>query len=131
MKKLFPATIILLLIFAGQEITAQTIPSYYSKNYFLMASPGSFERGLIGFANPAGIRMMNGFNTQFMWSTDGTDASSINDWGIFSGFRGLGFNVFHQEAGGFDVTDYNINLAAGDYRHAVGAGCLCGCTPFR
>jgi protease-4 len=120
MKKLFPAAFILILIFASQEAATQTIPSYYSRDYFLMASPGSFERGLIGFANPASIRMMNGFNTQFMWSTDGTDASSIRDWGIFSGLRGLGFSIFHQQAGGFEVMDYNINLAAGDYRHAVG-----------
>jgi protease-4 len=122
MNRFFLAALIFVLVFGGQEAATQTIPSYYSKNYFLMASPGSFERGLIGFANPAGIRMMNGFNTQFMWSTDGTDASSIRDWGIFSGFRTLGFNVFHQEAGDFQVNDYNINIAGGDYRHAVGFG---------
>jgi len=122
MKKLFSAAFIFLLIFAGKDVAAQNIPSYYSKNYFLMASPGSFEQGLMGFANPAVIRMMKGFNTQFMWSTDGTDATSIHDWGIFSAVPGFGFNIFHQEYGGYDATDYNLNIAGGDYRSALGIG---------
>lgn len=122
MNKFITIAVILCSFLSAGKAIAQIIPSYYSKDYFLMASPGSFERGLIGFANPAGIRMMNGFNTQFMWSTDGTDASSIRDWGIFSAFPGLGFNVFRQEAGGLKVTDYNLNLALGDYQNALGIG---------
>ncbi|RQW09612.1 hypothetical protein EH222_03740, partial [candidate division KSB1 bacterium] len=50
---------------------AQNISNYYSKYDLLPASPGTFQDGLIGFANPAALGLMGEPEARFYWTTDG------------------------------------------------------------
>jgi protease-4 len=99
---------------------AQSLPDYYSRNNFLMAPSGVFQEGLLGFTNPANLALLKKPEIRFLWNTDGTDAASINDWGIFTGMAGLGFGALRQHFGDLDVTDYRLSTAFGSAGAAFG-----------
>jgi len=119
MKKLFVAAI-LLNILMTDEAMAQPLSGYYSRNNFLVAPSGAFQDGLVGFANPANLALLHAPEIRFHWSTDGTDATSFNDWGIFTGLRGFGFGALRQYAGALDVTDYRLSTGFGSQGMALG-----------
>ena len=98
----------------------QAIPSHYSQHDFLMASSGAFNDGLLGFSNPAVLNFLKNSDSRFYWSTDGTDAVSFNNWGLFLGFPHVGFGVLQQKYGEFKTTDYRISLAGGEENIAFG-----------
>jgi len=99
---------------------AQPLPGYYERYNFLHASPGAFQEGLVGFANPANLRMLHAFEARFYWSTDGAEAISFNDWGFFTGARGLGFSMQRQHFGSEAATDYRLSTACGNDGLALG-----------
>jgi protease-4 len=123
MRKLLPQFIICIFLFVGPEIHAQPIPDYYSHYTFLMAPPGVFQDGLLGFVNPAVLRLYGTEESRFYWNTDGTDALSFNDWGFFTGVHGLGFGVYRQHPHPeITVTDYRLSLGFGSGQSAWGFG---------
>ncbi|MFQ5709414.1 MAG: signal peptide peptidase SppA [bacterium] len=98
----------------------QPIPNYYTRTNFLMAPPAAFADGLLGFANPANIALLAKPEARFYWSTDGSDAFSLEDWGVFTGIKHVGFAVQRQEFQGVGVTDFRITLGHGTRSFAVG-----------
>lgn len=112
----------LLTVLAAFQIRAfaQPIPSYYERYNFLPAAPGAFQEGLVGFANPANLRMLHALEARYYWSTDGTDATSFKDWGLFTGTRRLGFGVQRQHFSAGEVTDYRFTTALGNEGFALG-----------
>ncbi|MFQ5583677.1 MAG: hypothetical protein ACE5GL_04515, partial [Calditrichia bacterium] len=122
MKKFTAFFLFLFTLVINQAGLPQDFASYYSRNLFLMAPAGTFRQGLGGFANPATTRMTRTFNTQFYWTGNSVENISINDWGLYSAFRGFGFSVQQQKSSGAKATDYNFNLAFGDYSSSVGIG---------
>ncbi len=101
-------SICLLAALCGTSIS-QPIPSYYTRNSFLLASPAAFEDGLIGFTNPANLIFLHQPEYRFFWSTDGKDQVSLKNWGFFSGMRHFGFSVQRQKFDGIGVTDFRIS----------------------
>ena len=100
--------------------SAQPLPNYYDRYNFLRASPGAFQEGLVGFANPANLRMLHALEARFYWSTDGADATSFNDWGFFTGTRNWGLAMQRQHFGADEVTDYRSAAAFGNEGFALG-----------
>ncbi|NBC86636.1 MAG: hypothetical protein GVY25_10645, partial [Bacteroidetes bacterium] len=85
---------------------------YYEQSFFLSAPPAAFGDGLYGTANPA-LAGMIGSGTSFIWSSDGTDAASIQDWGVFSNFGGLSASYARLNRGAFNVNAYHIGVSGG------------------
>ncbi len=112
----------LTLILSSSILFAQALPGYYERSRFLMAPPGSFQDGLVGFTNPANLTMIRNFESRFIWSTDDKKLNSFNDWGLFAGEHGLGFTLFQQKFPLGKVTDYKISLAGGSKSVAFGLG---------
>jgi protease-4 len=110
------------IILIGQSLYAQNFASYYSRNIFLRGTAGSYQIGLNGYANPANPKMQKSLNLQYYWASTNTNNYDVNDWGLFTSFRGLGFNVLRQQATGKSVRDYNLNLSVGDYGASFGIG---------
>ncbi len=97
----------------ASTLRSETFQNYYSRYPFLMAPSSTFQNGLVGFVNPANLAMVKKFETKFWWNTDGTDAASFNDWGIFAGSRILGFGALRHNMGNFKVTDYRFSSGFG------------------
>ena len=113
--------LVFMLAFAATAF-AQPLPSYYSRYSFLQASPAALGDGLVGFVNPASLAFINQMETRFYWSTEGTDATSFNDYGYFTGVRGLSFGMLRQNIGGVRVKDYRISTGFGSRGFALGLG---------
>ncbi len=101
-------------------VSAQPLPDYYTRTRFLFASPATFEDGLLGFANPANIALLPDPEFRFLWSTDGSDFASLNDWGFFSGVKHFGFSMQRQKFGGIGVTDFRLTTGWGSRAAAFG-----------
>lgn len=109
--------VLLLVAFTGvaAPVLAQTEPdmaSYYDQAFFLSAPPAAFGDGLFGTANPA-LAGMIGSGTAFVWRSDGTDAASIQDWGVFSNAGGLSSSYTRLNRGALAVNAYHIGLSGG------------------
>lgn len=102
--------------------SAGEMASYYERAQFLFAPPGSYGYGLVGFANPALPAVVNRFEGRLLWTTDGTDEWSLDDWGAFAAVRGLGFGMQRIREGSQRVDDYRVSLAGGGRRAALGIG---------
>ena len=106
------------------------IPSYYSNVDFLLSTPGASGTAIGGYVNPALYRMLPGFETQFFWSDNGAEWSSLRDWGLFTGISRLGFGLVHRKLNlpiqnkdlEFGITDYRISLAEGSKSMSFGLG---------
>ncbi|PKK82393.1 MAG: hypothetical protein CVT49_13980 [candidate division Zixibacteria bacterium HGW-Zixibacteria-1] len=105
--------IIIITLTIATTVIAQDRPGYYERNDFLMASPGGYYEGLLGFSNPANLGFLKGVEHRFYWLSDGVKASSFGNWGYFFGTRGFGFGVQRQEAGEMHVTDYRLSTGFG------------------
>ncbi|MEJ2048311.1 MAG: hypothetical protein P8Y60_00425, partial [Calditrichota bacterium] len=114
MKRTLPQIILGSLLIATLEVWSQPIPDYYRQYTFLMAPPGVFQDGLLGFVNPAVLRLYGKEEARFYWNTDGNDALSFNDWGFFTGLHRLGFGIYRQHPwANITVTDYRLSLGFG------------------
>ncbi len=102
------------------DVWSQAIPSFYQRYRFLTAPSSVFQEGLVGFANPANTRLLEHFEGRFFWDTDGTDATSFNNWGIFTAFPHAGFGVFRQNFGKGHITDYRISTGMGSEGLSLG-----------
>lgn len=113
--------ILLAFMLLTGELFSQPLADYYSRHSFLMAPPGTFQGGLVGFANPANLALLSASETRFLWSTDGAEATSFRDWGIFAGVRGFGFGALRQHTGNLKATDYRVSTGFGSRALALGA----------
>jgi len=117
--KYFPSILIVLLIVAA-GVRAREGSDFYARHDFLYASPGAWNYGLIGFANPAGPAGLKAAEHRFYWSTEGVDALSFDNWGYFFSLPHLGFGTQSIEFGDFEVNDYRLGVAFGDDRQMLG-----------
>jgi protease-4 len=120
MKKMVIAAFIMVLVGSSHALIAQQFASYYSQNFFLMGSPGSFHNGLLGFTNPANTEMVKNLNMRFYWSANEQFDNDVRNWGVFTAAPGLGFGVMHKKDDRGSVTDYRISLARGSKTAAFG-----------
>lgn len=115
------ALLILITLLSPQWLLAQTaIPDYYTRHGFLMAPPLAFDHGLLGFVNPAVMAFMERPELRFHWATEGSEAVSFQNWGLFSTFRYLGFSLQREKILGVGVTDFRLATAFGTSAGAVG-----------
>ena len=121
MIKKIPMFIQVVIFITGlNSVFGQPLPGYVQQNRFLMTTPGVHQEGLLGYINPANLGMLNRFESRFAWSTDGTDATSINDWGLFTGAHNFGFGLIRQHIGTHVVTDYRLSIAMGNTGNSFG-----------
>ena len=100
---------------------AQTgIPSYYSRNDFLLASPGALRFGLYGYDNPAMTSLLREPDLSFLWSDHDGTWTSPHRWGAFAAAPGIGFGLIHERNGSASVTDYRLSLSAGNRTFSTG-----------
>lgn len=110
------------MLIAAGTLSAEPLPDYYSRYGFLVAPPASFGDGLVGYVNPANLALLKASEAKFYWSTDGLDASSFHNWGLFFGAPYLGFGVQRLKFGSLRVTDYKISTGMGNDGLALGLG---------
>ena len=113
-------TLLSILLILASGVSGQSSANYYQRNNFLMASPGAFEDGLLGFANPANLAWLKSSEARFFWSSDGLEAGSFGNYGLFMAVPHLGFGVQRQEFGDLHVTDYRVSTGFGDRRKMLG-----------
>lgn len=122
MRRWFLACLLMLVTVSFTTLPAQDFAPYYSRNFFLMGSAGSFQNGLLGFANPANTAMLKTFNARFYWISDQVENADLSGWGLFTAAPGLGFGMLRQKFSGSKIYDYNVSLGAGNGRAAFGIG---------
>ena len=123
--------LLLLAVFAGLVALAGTaspaqaqapdMASYYETTDLLGAPPASFREGLLGYGNPA-VPALAGNHLVAAWSTDGRDAASVEDWGVFTSAGGLGAGIVRRTPGPLRMTGYHLSLSGGTDDAAVGVG---------
>lgn len=112
--------IVIGLVVSATAVASEPVASYYTRNDFLLAPPGEFADGLLGFANPANLSLMHAPEMRFLWSTRGDDAWSFEDWGLFMAVPHLGFGTMRRYAFGHRITDYRFGLGFGNDLTATG-----------
>jgi protease-4 len=123
--------VLLVIVFTGLAVLAGAGPpaqaqapdmaSYYETTDFLGAPPASFREGLLGYGNPA-VPALAGNHLVAAWSTDGRDAASVQDWGLFTSAGGLGAGLVRRKAGPLRATGYHLSLSGGMDDAAFGLG---------
>jgi protease-4 len=117
---LFP--LLAIFIFFAALGFSQGLPDYYSRYQFLIGSPAAYGDGLVGFVNPANLAFLKTIELDYYWMNKDQNDSEWEDWGIFSGTRGLGFGFQSLEIGGDKVVDYRLSTAFGGGDFAFGLG---------
>jgi protease-4 len=114
--------IVCLPLFFGTfaSVASQPFADYYTQNQYLLTSPGASHIGLTGYTNPAMLSTLHAFETQFAWTTDGDKIGSLQNWGLLTGVRGLGFGLERYTVQGHCFTDYRLGSAFGDEGFAFG-----------
>ncbi len=103
--------------------TAYATPdSYYSRSSFLQAPSATLGSGLYGYTNPGQAGMVDSPRLGFLWSSDGIDAGSIGQYGLYMVNRPLALSAVHLDIGEYTVTDYQVALGGGDKSHSFGIG---------
>lgn len=120
MKRVF--VLLVLVVIPQVSLSQQSIPDYYNRYNFLMAPAGVFEDGLLGFANPAVLGLLQNAQMRFLWSTEGKEAASLRDWGLFSAVPNFGFSFQRQKIGAIGVTDFRLSTGFGSEAFAMGLG---------
>jgi len=118
-KQFFLTILIILTVLIG-VIRADGIPQFYSRYDFLLAPPGSYDDGLVGFVNPADLTFLKSPEMDFYLTARNHEFSLWDHWGLFTGVRGLGFGVQSEKFGSQRATDYKISTGFGDDGFALG-----------
>lgn len=118
-KHLISAILIILTILVG-IIRADGIPDYYSRYDFLMASPGIYSDGLVGFVNPANLILLKSPEMDFYLTSRNGKFSAFDHWGLFTGVPGIGFGVQSAKIGSQRATDYKLSTGFGNDGFAMG-----------
>lgn len=119
--------ILKLLIFAFILVS----PSLYSQRDFLtyyelsgyqQAAPGAFKYGLYGFDNPALLSYVRDMDVMYSMSIDNKNLENFNNWGFFTGNKGLGFGMIQTVANKNLIDDYRLTFGFGDRDFSLGIG---------
>lgn len=118
---------------SAQDGRSQSWADHYRRSVFLPAPAAAFGGGLLGYANPATVRLVEN-DLRFAWTTEGTDYASIGDWGLFATSGNVGFAAVTRRTGTARATDYRFSLGFGDrglaggiaYQWTSGAGRIYG-----
>ncbi|PQJ35736.1 hypothetical protein BSZ35_15055 [Salinibacter sp. 10B] len=105
----------------GQSSSRPDMASYYETTDFLGAPPSVFREGLLGYGNPA-LPTLAGNHFVAAWSTDGREAASVDDWGVFTSVGGMGAGVLRRKMGPLRTTGYHLSLSGGTGDAAFGIG---------
>ena len=109
--------LLLPLICLGSE---DAIPGYYNRSGFLFTPSGVYANGLLGFSNPANPALLEKTETRFSWSTDRTNAWSLDNWGLYIALPKLSYGYQRMNIGEYSLSDHRISLAFGSRAHAMG-----------
>lgn len=100
---------------------AQSFPTYYERNLYLDGSAAAYRNGLLGYANPANLTMLEGFNFRYYWlSQQSQNAGSTTGWGVFTAVPGLGFGAIRNGADPYKTTTYRFSMADGNRSFSLG-----------
>lgn len=118
MKKTF----LILNLFLQVAIIYAQMNFSYSTNYNLFpSSPGSLRFGLNGYDNPALLTYVKEPDFYFLWNTKNKSFFRMNDYGIFTAFKNLGFGFYSNNLGGTGrVNNYKLLSAIGDRKISFG-----------
>ncbi len=119
MKRIMTSLAIMLFVFVGQ-LSAEGFPGYYYRSGFLFAPSSVYNDGLLGHANPANLALLSDGEIRLTWSTEGTDFSSFDSWGLMTALPNVGFNYFRYDMGGASISDYRFGFGFGSQGHAMG-----------
>lgn len=112
-----------LLVFSSLQLYSQEVSSPSGSNEkYLLASPGAMKYGLYGYDNPAILTYVDGFDALFTWSDQIGKWNSFNEWGVFTGVRGLGFGVVKEKFMDMSIYDYKLSTGFGNRDISVGLG---------
>ncbi len=101
-------------------VQANGIPEYYSRYDFLMASPGVYNDGLVGFVNPANLILLKAPEMDFYLTARNGKFSAFDHWGLFTGCPGFSFGVQSIKIGNVRATDYKLSTGFGTDGNALG-----------
>src|SRR4029453_7398181 len=111
-------------VLCARTVSAGSIPSYYQHLDFNLTSPTAFTQAAGGYFNPSVYSMMPGGEGEAYWSN--FDQDEIGRWGLFTGFKNLGFGLVHNKlslpGGEISTTDYRIALSGGTRDVSMGLG---------
>lgn len=116
-------TIILLflVLLCSLKLFSQDIPSPVSQyEKYLLTSPGAMKYGLYGYDNPALLTYVDGFNALFAWSDEIGKWNNFNNWGLFTGVKGLGFGIDREKFMDFSVYNYKLSTGFGNRNFSLG-----------
>ncbi len=113
-------SLFVLLVAWTSIASSQSVSNYYTRFDMLMAPPSTFQNGLLGFANPANLGVLDNPDARLYWSTDGPKTWSFKDWGLFLASPGFGFGMYRQSLGDYRITDYNVALGFGSDAFSMG-----------
>lgn len=116
-RQVLAITTLAMIMFAT---AAAEVPSYYTRYSFLSASPGAFEEGLVGFANPANLALLHRAEYRLHWQSEPKRLTGKRDWGFYGALPGLGFGTQRRNIGLEHITDYRLGLGFGTRAAALG-----------
>ncbi len=117
-----PVCTILIALLASVQLHSQPLPSHFKRSAFLIAPGAAFGDGLIGFSNAAMLGLLAKPELNLHWATDGREAFSLDEWGVFAGVRHFGLAVQRQRPNGVGVTDFRLSIGQGTPALAFGLG---------
>ncbi len=122
MKTTKSAIILLALLLSLFSINANAQTGYYIENTFLQAPATVYYDGLLGYSNPANLGFLKDNESRFYWTTEGTDAGSFNDWGLFSSLGPFGYGVIGLDIAEKTVYDHRLSMGFGSEAGTIGFG---------
>ena len=97
-----------------------SVPQYYSRNEFQLASPGALKFGLYGYDNPAVLSYVRDPDLLFTWSDAAAQWSDFNTWGLFGATQNFGFGIVHDKTAAGTITDYSVSVSGGNRSFSTG-----------
>ena len=111
---------VLILILSQQVFSQEANTPIRNYNKYLLTSPGALKYGLYGYDNPALVTYVDGFDALFTWSDQIGNWNDFDEWGLFTGVRGLGFGVVKEKFLDHAVYDYKISSGMGNRDFSLG-----------
>jgi protease-4 len=108
------ATLLGIFILPAFLLAQSGFQSYSDLYKFSRTPPGAMKFGLYGYDNPALLTYLHDFDLYFTWSPPRGEFTNMNYWGLFTGFKNIGFGMVEQKIGSSKIDDYRISSAFGN-----------------